>query len=73
MGFSMACKISSACYRRLRLCPAFTRQPIPSFEARGKPWSLLGAEGLIEPLSARELEILALLDDRFPCPKSPDS
>lgn len=51
------------------ICPAFTRQLIASFEARGKPRSLLAAEGLIEPLSARELEILALLDGPLSTPE----
>jgi LuxR family maltose regulon positive regulatory protein len=51
------------------ICPVFTRQLIASSEARGKPRSLLVAEGLIEPLSARELEILALLDGPLSTPE----
>ena len=51
------------------ICPAFTRQLIASFEARGKPRLLLAAEGLIEPLSVRELEILALLDGPLSTPE----
>ncbi len=51
------------------ICPAFTRQLIASFEALGKPRSLLAAEGLVEPLSARELEILALLDGPLSTPE----
>lgn len=51
------------------ICPAFTRQLIASFEARGKSRSLLAEEGLIEPLSAREIEILALLDGPLSTPE----
>ena len=49
--------------------PEFIRKLLAFFKARGKPRSLLAAEGLIEPLSTRELEILVLLDGPLSTPE----
>jgi LuxR family transcriptional regulator, maltose regulon positive regulatory protein len=67
MGESMEMLLRRALAKSL--CPAFTRQLIASFGARGKPRSLMAAEGLFEPLSTRELEILALLDGPLSTPE----
>jgi len=51
------------------LCPEFTRKLLAVFEARRKPRPVPATEALIEPLSERELEILALLDGPLSTPE----
>jgi LuxR family maltose regulon positive regulatory protein len=49
--------------------PEFVRRLLAAFEARRKPQPAPAAEPLIEPLSERELEILALLDGPLSTPE----
>jgi LuxR family maltose regulon positive regulatory protein len=51
------------------ICPEFTRKLLAVFEAWHKPQPVPAAEALIEPLSERELEILALLDGPLSTPE----
>jgi len=51
------------------ICPEFTRKLLSIFEARRKPQPFPAAEALIEPLSERELEILALLNGPLSTPE----
>ncbi len=51
------------------ICPEFTRKLLSVIEARRKPQPPPAAETLTEPLSERELEILALLDGPLSTPE----
>ena len=51
------------------ICPEFTRQLLTVCEARRQPQPVRATETLIEPLSEREMEILALLDGPLSTPE----
>jgi LuxR family transcriptional regulator, maltose regulon positive regulatory protein len=51
------------------ICPEFTRKLLDIYDARRKPQRIQPTEALIEPLSERELEVLALLDGPLSTPE----
>jgi ATP/maltotriose-dependent transcriptional regulator MalT len=51
------------------IAPEFTRKLLTVFDARRQPQPVHSAEALIEPLSERELEILALLNGPLSTPE----
>jgi LuxR family maltose regulon positive regulatory protein len=51
------------------ICPVFIRRLLAAFEARRRPDFVPAVETLIEPLSERELEVLALLNGPLSTPE----